>query len=67
MKNSKFLTVLIIISSIITFSFGKEKKEEKKTNKEEITVPIEKKINEKEFSKINIKKKKKKEVEIEVK
>lgn len=59
----------MVLSLLINFSVAKDKKV--KTNDkqryEEVLVPIEKKVNEKEFSKQNIKKKQKKEVEVEIK
>lgn len=59
----------MVLSFLINFSVAKDKKV--KTNDkqryEEVLVPIEKKVNEKEFSKQNTKKKQKKEVEVEIK
>jgi len=63
LKKSKLLTGLLAISVLFFTSYGKEKK----VKKQEIVVLVEKKINEKEFSKVNLKKKQKKEVEVEVK
>ena len=62
MKKSKFLIGFLTIVLSFYASYGKEKK----VKKQEIVVPVEKKINEKEFSKLNFKKQKK-EVQVEVK
>ncbi|WP_028950673.1 hypothetical protein [Sulfurihydrogenibium subterraneum] len=63
MRKSKFLIGFLTIAVLFYTSYGKEKK----VKKQEIVVPVEKKINEKEFSKLNFKKKQKKEVQVEVK
>lgn len=69
MRRYKVLSILLVLSFLINFSVAKDKKV--KTNDkqryEEVLVPIEKKVNEKEFSKQNTKKKQKKEVEVEIK
>jgi hypothetical protein len=66
LKRCKVIAWILALAFLFNLSFAKDKKE-KSVKKEEIVVPVEKKINEKEFGKVNIKKKQKKEVEVEVK
>jgi hypothetical protein len=67
LKKSSLIVVLTILSFCV-FSFAKDSKyKQSKNTSQEITVPVEKKVNEKEFSKTNTVKKQKKEIEVEVK
>ncbi|MGC9120615.1 MAG: hypothetical protein ACP5G3_04060 [Sulfurihydrogenibium sp.] len=67
-KNSLILIAVLTILSFHDFSFAKDSKyKQSKNTSQEITVPVEKKVNEKEFSKTNTVKKQKKEIEVEVK